>query len=768
VPTRLAALCCLLAASGWLSAAEPTVRNVNVRGFQVGGTTTVTIDGDDLGKPFKFLSPFAKAPKLLLPFPAKQTLKPGYTDKKAEFEVTLADDVTPGLYHLRTVTEGGVSLPVVVGVDRLRQVALAAKIDALPVAAHGSLSGATVAETTFTGKANEKVTIEIEAQRIGSKLRPVVHLYNAKKLQLAWAWGTPALAGDARLEVTLPADGTYTLTLHDAEYAGAAPGHFRLKAGTFGYVDQVFPTAAARNSTSAVLFGSTTLAVPIPPPKRTANVIDWPKDGNWTGPRPWLEMSDRAEFTPTPGSAAAIELPAGAVGVSGKLTKPDAEDRYKVPVKPNTKVRFEVFAERIGSPLDTSLVIRNDAGAVLAQAEDSPRTIDPALEYAVPDKVTSVTVGVLDATGRGGPRGIYRLTVDPVTPEGRGDFRLTTPAQRLTLPAGGRVVLPVFAERRGYLGPIDFLQGGLPAGVKVEGATIPYGADGTLVTLSGVADAASVSGWVGRGGGFSRDVIVAGHPLERIQPWLAMEIVIAATSAKVADFAVDWKNLPPDAGLSPGGKLALPVTVKRLDPAAPVRLVLLTSQAPPLTNGQPDPNRALRAEKPVELAAKAADAELPLVIPAELPADSYQIAVQAELLSADKQKVLATAVTPVRTLPVKLPVAVKADAPKVEAKLDAKGAMIEVTGTAERLNGFAGDIAVSLAGLPAGVPVPAPVTVKAGETKFAIKLALPVATPPGEVKLKLSATAAPDPKQPNVRVKSREVTVTLNVIAEKK
>ena len=189
--------------------------------------------------------------------------------------------------------------------------------------------------------------------------------------------------------------------------------------------------------------------------------------------------------------------------MSGKLIKPNAEDRYKVgEAEHEGAVRGLRGAHWLA--LDTSLVIRNDAGAVLAQAEDSPRTIDPALEYAVPDKVTSVTVGVVDANGRGGPRGIYRLTVDPVTPEGRGDFRLSTPVQRITLPAGGRVVLPVFAERHGYLGAIDFLQSGLPAGVKVEGATIPYGADGTLVTLSGAADAAAVSGWVGRGGGFAR------------------------------------------------------------------------------------------------------------------------------------------------------------------------------------------------------------------------------------------------------------------------
>jgi hypothetical protein len=453
--------------------------------------------------------------------------------------------------------------------------------------------------------------------------------------------------------------------------------------------------------------------------------------------------------------------------VSGKLATTHEEDRYKVAVKPNTKVRFEVFAERIGSPVDAALVIRNDAGGVLAQVEDSPNTLDPVLEYTVPDKVTSVVVGVADAGGRGGPRAAYRLTVDPVTGDGPGDFRLTTPVQRLTLPAGGRAVVPVFADRRGYAGKIDLTAEGLPAGVKLEGTTIAPDATGALVTVTAAAlPAAVVTTWKGRGaGGATEDVVLKGHPLERLQPWLASELSVAPTWMKAADFAIDWKNLPADAGLKPATKLALPVTVKRLDPAAPVRLVLLTSQAPPVNaNNQPDPNRALRAERPVELAAKTTDGELPLVIPAELPADSYQIAVQAELLSANKQQVLATAVTPVRTLAVKLPVAIKADVPKLDAKLDAKtGAMIEVKGTVERLNGSAGDVQVTLTGVPPGVAAPPPVNVKAADKTFAVKLTLPVTTPPGEVKLKLSASVA-DPKQPNVRVKGRDAELVLNVI----
>ena len=44
------------------------------------------------------------------------------------------------------------------------------------------------------------------------------------------------------------------------------------------------------------------------------------------------------------------ELPAGPVGVSGRLLSPFAEDRYRVAVTPGTKIKLEVFAERLGAP----------------------------------------------------------------------------------------------------------------------------------------------------------------------------------------------------------------------------------------------------------------------------------------------------------------------------------------------------------------------------------------------------------------------------------
>lgn len=749
--SRPVACLALLLLATRAGAAEPTVRAVSVRGLQLGAPTTLTIDGDDLGK----------APKLLLPFAAKQTLGDKNTDKQAAFTVTPDAAVAPGLYHLRLVTDGGVSLPTVIAVDALPQRPFAPDAGALPVALHGAVGGSQVLETTFVGAAGQKVIVEVEAQRLGSKLRPVVHLYTAKRLQLAWAWGVPDLLGDARLEATLPEAGTYTVTLHDGEYAAGNPGFFRLKIGQWKTADLVFPPVAGADTKAVELIG---VGPPVRvelPATRVGGPLAWPAGGAWSGPRPVLEISPRVERTAEPKGDTPVDLPAGPVGVSARFAAPFAEHRYKVPVEPKSKVRFEVFAERHRFPVDAALVVRDDKGAQLARAEDGPGTLDPVLEYAVPDKTTSVTVGVVETQGRAGPRAAYRLAVDPGAGAAK-DFRLFTPAQRLSLPAGGSGVLPVFADRRGFAGPITLAPTGLPAGWSATGTTIPPDADGALVTLTRTAAAAdaTVMSWTGNG----RPLTVKGHPFERFQPWLAAEFAAAPVAGK-ADVAVDWNALPDAAALAPPFKLKLPVKVTRPDPAAPVRLTLLTSQNPPLQGNQPDAAKTIRAEKAVELAAKAADGELVALVPPELPADGYDVAVQAEVLSADKQRVLATAVTMVRRLPVRLPVAVKLDGgAAVTATLDAKAAtVVELKGEVTRAGDFKGDAVVALAGLPPGVTAP-PVTVKTGETRFALKLSLPPTTPPGDVRgLKLSASAAPDPAQAAVRVKSRDSDIVLTL-----
>jgi len=196
-----------------------------------------------------------------------------------------------------------------------------------------------------------------------------------------------------------------------------------------------------------------------------------------------------------------------------------------------------------------------------------------------------------------------------------------------------------------------------------------------------------------------------------------------------------------------------------------VRLSLVTSQPPPLVSGQPDLNRTLRVEAPVELAGGVAEGSTTLLVPPELPSPHYDVAVQADLLAADRRTVLATAFTPVRRLAVRMPVVVQLTSPpRIETTLDPKtGATVKIAGKIERREGLKGDVTVALTGLPPGVRADMP-TVKADATDFTLNVLLPPNRPAGEITgLKLSATAAPDPKQPGVRVRSREIEIVLVV-----
>ena len=120
--------------------------------------------------------------------------------------------------------------------------------------------------------------------------------------------------------------------------------------------------------------------------------------------------------------------------------------------------------------------------------------------------------------------------------------------------------------------------------------------DGTLVTVTTTTPVtAGLITWNGRAGNEEHAVDVQGAPARTVQPWLATEFAIASTDAKVADFSIDWKNLPANAGLfAPAGKLALPVKLTRTDVASPVRLTLLTSQTPPFAGNQPNAAAAIR------------------------------------------------------------------------------------------------------------------------------------------------------------------------------
>ena len=98
------------------------------------------------------------------------------------------------------------------------------------------------------------------------------------------------------------------------------------------------------------------------------------------------------------------------------------------------KLRFDLLAERAGSPLDGVLILRNEAGTQLARSDDQPGSLDPALDYTVPAGLNALIVAISDVHARGGAAFVYRLAVAPL---GRPDFSLALADDRFQVPRNG-------------------------------------------------------------------------------------------------------------------------------------------------------------------------------------------------------------------------------------------------------------------------------------------------------------------------------------------
>ncbi|MDP6446778.1 MAG: hypothetical protein QF805_23505, partial [Pirellulaceae bacterium] len=470
----------------------------------------------------------------------------------------------------------------------------------------------------------------------------------------------------ARLQLALPADGRYTIELHDRQYAGPAPGFYRMKIGQFHYADQVFPPAVQRGKkTSLQLIGN------IPPGKlveftstgRLLAPAPWPADVNGAGSRPIVEATELTELIEQREGSTPQQLPAAPVGVSGRLDADGQQDLYRVPVKSGEKLRLEVFADRLGSPLDLFLEVTSSKGA--ARNDDAGGgTADPRLDYTVPAGVTSIDILIRAQVGGGDAKSIYRLAITPLAQ--KPSFRLKVASNTHNVPRGSTSIIQVTAERSGYNGPIQVSLDNVPPPIAATVVRIPAGSNGALLTLSGFGDETShlVTRILGSSVGVDPPITAVAEinndPLAKIQPWMKHEMAFALTSGNAVPFGVSLAQ-PPSATLALGSTMSIPVRLSRPPGAiGPVRLSLLVGQPAPIVNNKPDPNRAVRA--------KQATVEIPLDAKAKAALDAFAAADAAAVKARNsatsvkraQAKLVADAVAIVKPLEASYAVAEKA------------------------------------------------------------------------------------------------------------
>ena len=263
--------------------------------------------------------------------------------------------------------------------------------------------------------------------------------------------------------------------------------------------------------------------------------------------------------------------------VNGRLREPAKADYFSFLGYQGQTVCLEVMARRLGSPLDSFLVLFDAQGEKLAENDDVKDKGEGFITHQADSAITCTlpadglyTVKLYDTQGHGGLAYAYRLRISPPLP----DFRLRTVPAAVLVPRGGSAVMSVYAIRReGFTGEIKVGFADPVPGLSLDGGSIPAGTDRVRLTVSAAPDAPTATVLVrlsGRALVEGRELVHAAVPAEdlmqafiyqHLAPFAEQQVVVAAA---LAPFTVT-PQLPASGVLElPLGKeISFPVTVVR-------------------------------------------------------------------------------------------------------------------------------------------------------------------------------------------------------------
>lgn len=445
------------------------------------------------------------------------------SETKGTVVLKTSADAEAGTRELRATGVGGLSNILVVRIDRLDQSLEKEPNDAIEQAGPISPATATVGRLTprdldhyrIEGEKGKRITVEIEAQRLGSPVAPVLTMLTSKGVALAQERGTRGLERDCRLSFRFPRDGVYVLQVRDATYSGNASAVYRLRWEEAPYASAIFPLGGPKGATIRVELSGGNLPSPV---EKTVVLPD--EAGRSFDPGEFesaagkvrapgklavddssIEVFEREGTKPTP-------LPLGG-SANGRIGRKGEVDRYTVSVKKGVPILLSVRAATLGSWLDSVLTLRDAKGNVVAESDDpgfDPSSMnnnpffnnngqsfprDSRIEY-VPTSDGELTAEIEDRFGEFGPEYAYRLDYGPPRSDFSLKLLLSNPAARLRAAAvngrvprfapgtlgafnvkpGATVPINFLIESSGRTDPIEVTIEGLPPGVSCKPATI--------------------------------------------------------------------------------------------------------------------------------------------------------------------------------------------------------------------------------------------------------------------------------------------------------
>ncbi len=442
-------------------------------------------------------------------------------DKTASFKLKIAAGAEPGFRELRAIGAGGMSNLALLRFDTLKQSDEVEKNDsrerareiAPGTAVCGALAQLDLDFYRFDAKRGLNYVIEVEANRLGTVVSPVVDVLDAKGISLVEARESRGVDHDCRFVFTPPHDGSYWISLRDNVYRGDDHASYRLRLHDGKFASAMFPLGGTAGGKVEVAASGRNLERPV---FKTVSIPDTPggifeigafetERGAIVAPCRMI-AGDLPESVETDADASfdhkPVLLKINTI-YNGRIGRPGEVDRFDLELKKGVPVRLAIDAARLGSWLDSVLTLRNAAGEVAIENDDSgppsarrnvgvpsfdfgPRT-DSMIEFTPPAD-GRYTLELADRYGEGGAEYAYRLTYTVNQPDiqlfyraekpaatanpRRGAGRAPASAGGVNVAPGGVASIPYQIVSHGFTGSVEVRAVGLPEGVKGDPATI--------------------------------------------------------------------------------------------------------------------------------------------------------------------------------------------------------------------------------------------------------------------------------------------------------
>ena len=241
--------------------AIPVVTSIFPPGLSRGATTEWTVSGRNLGKVERLLISGDGVDVVEIKSKSNGTILAA---------VRASGDAAPGFREVYTEAPDGLSNLLVIRVDHLPQTMETEPNDDLAYATEVVLGSAVAGvlkpqdldHYRFQGRAGQRLTIEVEAQRLGTAILPVATLLAPNGNALAQSRPTRGNDRDCRLNVTLPHDGSFLVLVHDSTFGGNDSAGYRLRIEEAPYATGMFPLGGPRGQSVTVTASGGNLSEP--------------------------------------------------------------------------------------------------------------------------------------------------------------------------------------------------------------------------------------------------------------------------------------------------------------------------------------------------------------------------------------------------------------------------------------------------------------------------------------------------------------------------